>query len=175
MTNSGMLAAVATAAGVTAAEPITVDAAFMAQHFPETARALRAEGAEAERTRMLGIEKVALPGHEAIIAAHKADGSKTPADAAMAIIAAENATRGKMLAALDADEKLMKGLRSEPANGLEPARNSTEGLSGEALWKAEFAKDPALAKEFSSEAAYCSYRKMQDSGRVKIMGEKRAA
>ena len=84
MKNSGMLAAVASAAGLAAAADFTVTAAFVAEHFPDVAATLRKEGADADReanaaslrkeggdaehARLAGIDKAALPGHEAIIA-----------------------------------------------------------------------------------------------------------
>lgn len=172
MQNGGMLAAVAAAAGFASSENITVDAAFVKQHFPAVAASLssegKAEGQKAEHDRLAAIDKLAMPGNEAIIAAHKADMSKTAADAAIAIVEAEKDARSKQLAALKTDDEQVK-VRSEPANPAAGAsKPSTEGLSGEALHKAEWAGNPDLAREFSSEAAYLSFRKMQSEGRVKI-------
>lgn len=63
-----------------------------------------------------------MPGHEAIITAHKADATKTPADAAMAVIAAENAARAGKIQHLEADEKKLAGLSAAPtASGDTPA------------------------------------------------------
>jgi capsid assembly protease len=67
--------------------------------------AARGEGATAERARILGIEAAALPGHEALVATLKADGTISAGDAAIAIMAAENAKRGTVLAQLQADGK----------------------------------------------------------------------
>lgn len=174
MSNSaGMMAAVAAAAGIgeDKAKDITIDAAFVAANFPAVAAEISKQGADAERSRILGIEAAALPGHEAVIAAHKADGSKSPADAAMAIIAAEKASRGKQLAALDEDEKKVRGLRSEPANGTEPApkKEAHAGLHGKALWQAEFAGSAELQAEFTSEAAYLAVRAAEDRGAIKVL------
>jgi len=119
---NGMLAAVMAAAGVVAgdgADPdkIEVNAAFVAQHLPDTASALRAEGAAAERERIAGIEKALIPGHEDIISAMKADATKTPGDAAMAVIAAENSAVAGRKDALNADEDKLKGLASTATGG----------------------------------------------------------
>ena len=75
---------------------------ILATH-PEIAEAFRAEGATAERERIAGIEAQAMPGHETLIAALKADGKSTAADAAMQILAAEKAKLGAMASRLAAD------------------------------------------------------------------------
>ena len=118
---SGMLAAVAEAAGV-GDKPTEITADFIRQHFPAVAGALQNDGAAAERERIRGIEAAAMPGHEAIITAHKADPSKTAADAALAVIAAENSARTGKLKQLDADEAAVAGLASaSTATGDAPA------------------------------------------------------
>ncbi len=128
MSKDGMLAAIALAAGPanTPDEKIEVTPETLAAHFPSVARALRDEGALAERQRIAGIEQAALPGHEAIIAAHKADGSKTPADAAFAIIQAEKAQATARGASLDEDETKLKGLKSsltdQPGSGADQSQ-----------------------------------------------------
>lgn len=177
MSTNGMMAAIAQAAGVAEEKQaeFVLDAKALKAGFPALAAELRAEGANLERERILYIERAALPGHDKIVAEHKADPTKSPADCAMAIIAAERETRGKQLAALDADEAKLKGLRSEPANGNDTPKAPVAALEGEAKWKAEWAADPKLHDQFSGENAYLSLRKMEDEGRVKVFGKTRAA
>jgi capsid assembly protease len=125
MLKTGMLAAVAMAAGLGAeqANSFVLSAETLAQHFPDLAAAVKqqgfadgkAEGAKAERERITGIEAASMPGHEAIIAAHKADASKTPADAAMAVITAEKAVMGTRKSSLQADEEKLAGLKAAAA------------------------------------------------------------
>lgn len=118
MAKSGMMAAVALAAGVDeeTAKTMKIDASFIRQYFSEVATELVNEGHKAgvtaEQQRIAGIEAAAMPGHEEIIKAHKADASKTPADAALAVITAENARLAAMKGGLDSDEKKLKGLKS---------------------------------------------------------------
>ena len=115
MNKSGMMAAVAAAAGLgDTPEKIDVTSELIAQHFPAVATSLREEGAKAEFDRIQSIEKAAMPGHEKLIEACKADRSKTGADAAMAVIAAENSSRTSALGKLAEDEKGLKGLRNAP-------------------------------------------------------------
>lgn len=75
---------------------------ILADH-PDLADAFRAEGATAERERILGIEAQAMPGHEQLIATLKADGKTTPAEAAMQILSAERGKLGNMASRLSAD------------------------------------------------------------------------
>lgn len=68
-------------------------AAKFAAENPEAAALLRAEGqsvgAASERDRISGVRAAVLPGHEKLIEALAFDGKTTPAEAAMAVIAAE--------------------------------------------------------------------------------------
>ena len=114
MSKNGLLAAVALAAGLDdeKAKTITVDAAFIKQNFAAVAAQLANEGADAEVARISAIDAAAMPGHEAIITAHKADRTKTAGDAALAINAAERASMAAMKASLKADEAGLKGLKS---------------------------------------------------------------
>ena len=125
MTTSGMMAAVAAAAGIGEDQvpSLTIDAAFISAHFADAAAALRAEGAEAEHKRLAGIEAASMPGHDAIIAAHKADRSKTPADAALAVIAAEKAVLASAKSSLETDEQRLAGLTAAAS----PADSSGAG------------------------------------------------
>lgn len=134
--------------------------------------AAKVEGAKMEAKRIADLDAVALPGFDTIVAAHKADVTKTPADLAMAI----NAEQKKQITAagdgLKADEEKMKGLRSEfkPANGQPSKAKPGEGLEGEAKWKAEYAASADLQAEFKNfggEAAYIASMKAQADGRVR--------
>lgn len=169
MSKTGMMAAVAAAAGVAENEPITITAELLKQHFPAVASQLAKEGADAERSRIAAIESASLPGHDAIVAAHKADPSKTAGDMALAIVAAEKETRKAMIAALDADEVKLKGLRSEPANGIAAATSENAGLTGEALWKSEYSVSSGLQAEFPSEADYSAFKKAEARGGIRIL------
>ncbi len=63
--------------------------------YPALCAQLIAEGAASERARIVAVEAQSLPGHEALVAALKADGKTTAGEAAMQILAAE---RGKLSA-----------------------------------------------------------------------------
>jgi len=173
-----MMAAVAAAAGLTdvAETEIKVDAAFLSAHYPDLVAGFRAEGAEAERSRIAAIDDAALPGHEALVAAYKADTSKSAGDLALAIVAAEKASRAQMLASLDADEAKMKGLRPEPANGAaaETPQEQKPALSGEALWNTEYATSQDLQAEFGSEDHYLAFKRADARGGIRVMTKRNA-
>lgn len=63
----------------------------------------RVEGATAERDRIQAVEKVALPGHDALIAQLKFDGKTSGPEAAAQVVVAENELRGKELAKMRND------------------------------------------------------------------------
>lgn len=109
-TLEGAIARVRQLAAGAAANPTTLKAegeimdreSILAAH-PELAEAFRAEGATAERARILGVESQAMPGHEALVATLKADGKTTPAEAAVQILAAERSKLGTMATNLAKD------------------------------------------------------------------------
>lgn len=178
MSNQGMMAAVAMAAGLneTEAATVTVDAAFLASHFADLVAGFKAEGAKAERERIAAIDEVAMAGHEDLVAKAKAEGHSA-ADLALAIVAAQKASLASMLVSLDADESKVKGLRPEPANGAnaEPAQDIKPTLAGEALWKSEYASSAELQAEFGSEDHYLAFKRADARGGIRVMSKRTAS
>lgn len=177
MRNQGMMAAVALAAGLNevAAADIAVDAAFLSTHFPDLVSGFKTEGATAERERIAAIDAAALPGHEALVAKAKAEGM-TAGDFALAVVAAERSARASMAASLDTDEATLKGLRSEPANGVATKTPQDQpALTGEALWKSEFAASQKLQGEFASEEGYLAFKRAEARGGIKVMSPRTAS
>jgi hypothetical protein len=159
-----------------AAEKETLTLASFKANYPDIAKAHAEESATAERTRILGIEKNALPGHAELINTMKADPTKTPADAAMAVLQAEKASRGAQLTGLENDEGKVRNLRSEStANDAVPtASQGSEAPEGEAKWKADYAASQKLRAEFPTEADYIGFKGAQARGGVKIFAPKAA-
>ena len=126
----------------------------------------RAEGATAERARILGIEAVAMVGHEQLVADMKADGVTTPEQAAMRLIHAEKAKGAARLMALKDVEYVARDVRSAPTSTVAPDRavaNTPEG------WTAEHAASSELQAEFSSAEAYVAYKRGLASGNIRIL------
>lgn len=69
-------------------DPKELAAKFVAENA-EAAAILRAEGAEAERTRIHAVREQSMPGHEALIEALAFDGKTTGPEAAVQVLAAE--------------------------------------------------------------------------------------
>ena len=125
------------------------------------------EGATAERARILGIETIAVAGHDALVAEMKADGKTSPADAAMRILAAEKVTRGKNLQAIkDVETEGSKVPAVASAQGTQDPPKSAKATTPE-QWKAEYAADPKLQAEFTAAEPYAAYMQAETSGKVR--------
>lgn len=127
------------AAGVAAtqttlkAEGETMDRESILAAHPELAEAFRAEGATAERARILGVEAQTMPGHEALVATLKADGRTSPEQAAMQILTAERTKLGAMAGKLSEDAPKPVIHASAPSDAAAaPAKNSREALHAKA-------------------------------------------
>lgn len=135
----------------------------------DIASAARLEGAAAERTRILGIEANALPGHEQLVAEMKADPNVSPDQAAGRILGAERALRGNAAQAIRDVETHTGSVRAAPAAAHTPA---VEAATTPDAWKAEYAKSTELQAEFGSAEAYVAFRQGIASGTVRILRTK---
>lgn len=140
---------------------------------PEDEEDKVAKAVTAERNRILAIAAAAFPGQDKLCA-RLIDSGASVGDAAIAFNADHKAKGAKIMASLDADETSVKGLRSEPANGSQPQNSPLAGLSGEALWKAEFQGSADLRAEFGSEMSYLAFKRAEANGRVRILNKKSA-
>lgn len=149
------------AAAALTAEIVARDHGAIAQHF-------RAEGAAAERARILGVEAQALPGHEALVAELKADGKTTPEMAAVAILAAEKKTGQRVLAGLQAD-----GTVAAPAPAaVDPAKTpaADASLPLETRAKNAWAASAEIQAEFGgSFERYHAYLKASEGGKIRTL------
>ena len=128
--------------------------------------AARADGAKAERERLAGIESAALPGHDALVAACKADPTCTPGDAALRINAAERAKISAAGAAIQNVEATTRQISAaptaQPDGGKPPVVQNADG------WKAEWASSAKLQSEHASADAYANWMQGVADGRVRI-------
>lgn len=126
--------------------------------------AIATEAREAERARILGIEEVAIAGHEDLVAAAKA-GDTTPEQLAVQIVKASKAAGKDHLAArADAD----RAIGDIPAAPPPAAAAADETAPIEDRAKAEWAADAKIRSEFTNEAAYVAFRKAEDRGATRI-------
>jgi signal peptide peptidase SppA len=158
----------------------SITAPYVAEHFPQVAEALRAEGrakgvedgrqegAKAERERISGLEEVAVPGHEKLLADAKADGRTTGPQLAVAIIKAEKAKGTGYLEALAADSQSVPQVELSSGGG---SGKSSTSSSTEDRAKADWDKDGGLRAEFGDDfAAFLTYRKREAAGLEKKRG-----
>lgn len=115
-------------ATTTPAEGEIMDRESILASHPEIAAAFRAEGAAAERERILGIEALSMPGNEELIATFKADGTTTPGDAALKIVAADKVRLTNISNKLAADAPAPVNHATAPAD-----RPASEGNTRQAL------------------------------------------
>lgn len=108
--------------------------AYLDAHHPELVAAIKAEGrtegvtagATAERERIAGIEALAAPGTEPLIAAAKADPTATKESTAVKIIEAQKAQGGQRLAAIAGDAAVMTPPGPGANAGVEAAKTPAE-------------------------------------------------
>ncbi|WP_439363088.1 hypothetical protein ACNJYD_19870 [Bradyrhizobium sp. DASA03005] len=101
-------------AATTAAAPATT-VADLAAAYPDLCTQLRAEGATAERNRILAIEAAALPGHESLVESMKADPTVTADMAAGRLLNAEKQLRAGQLQAIKDVEGATGKVAAAPA------------------------------------------------------------
>lgn len=105
-----------------------------------------AAGAEAERERIRGVEKIAVPGHEALINELKFDGKTTGPEAAVKVLEAEAALRKTKQESFVADAP--KPAAPVPAPAKEDPDAELEKLPLEERAKAKWDRSPELRDEF---------------------------
>lgn len=133
----------------------------------------RKEGADAERARIEAIDKMTLPGHEALAAECKADPECSAEQAAVKITQAEMKARteGKNPAHLDklAADEAQAGQAPAPASTDQPTGPSADAPLEERL-KAEWAKDADLRAEFGDNFDQClAYHQANEAGRARVL------
>ncbi len=134
----------------------------------------RAAGAADERNRILQIEAAALPGHDALVARLKADGSVSAGDAALQILAAERQAQATAAAAHQADAPAPVALVPAASVQLSAAERQAQESQAAAAGpvedraKAQWESNADLRKEFSSLSAYTAYLNATESGQSRV-------
>jgi len=129
----------------------------------------RAEGATAERERILSVEAQALPGHDDLVAELKADGKTTGPEAAVQILAAEKAANHGVARAMEsgANQPVPAAEGGNGGNPVDPDAPIDERA------KAEWSADKDLRAEFGGKFdSYLAWKKSDESGRSKVLGKK---
>lgn len=140
--------------------------------YPELAAQLVAEGASAERQRIADVEAQAIPGHDALVIALKADGTTTGAEAAIQILAAERTKLAAIATRLQTDSPPLIRHAHAPS---ETSPGSDANLPLEARCTQAWQDDATLHAEFSSLDAYIAFERASASKRARIFGHNSAA
>jgi hypothetical protein len=131
------------------------------------ADALRAEGAVAERGRLIAIDGLTLPGFEAEAQKAKADGTRPEAFALATVAALKASKRLDAVDALRAGAATVPPLDPAPSDPAAAAPAPAPALAGEAKWKADYAASADLQAEFRDEAAFVAYQRATTAGLVR--------
>ncbi|RWC47963.1 MAG: S49 family peptidase [Mesorhizobium sp.] len=150
-----------TASTASASSALTLEA--LRASNPELVASIEAgardQATSSERERLAGIEANLVPGQEALIAAHKADASMTPAASAQAVLAALKAKGTDALKGLQALDKAAEGVASRPSTAGDAGAGAAAAATTPDGWKAEWEASDKLKAEFPSSESYVATRK----------------
>lgn len=122
------------------------------------------EAVAAERARIAAIDEIAVPGHDALVAAAKADG-RSADQLARDILKAEKAAGGDILSGLRAADAAI-AVPPVPAAPAAQAASGTPEEQAEAAWD----KDAALRAEFANDkAAYLAFARAAAKGLARVL------
>lgn len=130
--------------------------------------AFRAEGAKAERERLLALDEVAVAGHEDLLAKAKADPNMTAEKLALEIVKAEKAKGGDYL------NGLKKAANSMPQvqPSTKPVAKVNKGATPEERAKNEWNSNPEVRAEFDGDKdAFVAYCVAREKGQIKIQNK----
>lgn len=127
-----------------------------------------AAGAEAERERIRGVEKIAIPGHEALISELKYDGKTTGPEAAVKVLEAETVLRKTKQESFVADAPQPAKPAEAPADRKPDPAAEEEKLPVEERCKLRWDRNPELREEFKMGGfkAYLAYEKNKQNVRI---------
>jgi signal peptide peptidase SppA len=159
----------------TKGNPMAITREQLAAEAPDLLSQLQAEGAAAERARIQAVESALIPGHESLIASMKFDGKTSGGDAALAVNAAERELRHKAMAQLGNDAPQPVEQKPTPPVEQQPtAAKEDTSLPIEERCKAAWDGDAGIRAEFGTLAAYTAFRRADEAGRVRQLGQRAA-
>lgn len=152
---------------------------ILASH-PEIAESFRAEGriqgAENERKRIQAVEEQNMPGHEALIAELKFDGTTSGPEAAVKVLAAEKQKNSNYLQNLKNDAPKPAPVSEAPAvTTSDKPKAAVEDESDEetkARCEENWKNVPSLREEFINVDGYIAFEKANKKGLVRIKSDR---
>lgn len=130
----------------------------------EQIAAYRAEGAKAERERLLALDDMIVAGHEDLLAKAKLDPEMTAEKLAVEIIKAEKAKGNDYLAGLKKAEETLPNVT--------PSAKATTavGATPEERAENEWNNNPDVRTEFGGDkAAFFAFRIAQENEQIKVL------
>lgn len=126
-----------------------------------------AAGAETERERIRGVEKIAIPGHEALINTMKYDGKTTGPEAAVKVLEAETALRKTKAETFVADAPAPAKAAPVTDEAAKAAAQEAD-LPVEERAKLQWDRSPELRQDFKMGgfAAYLAWEKNKQNVRI---------
>jgi signal peptide peptidase SppA len=157
-------------------EEDTMDLKELKEKHPELAKALIDEGfaagSAAERERIQSVEAQVLPGHEDLIKGLKFDGKTTGPQAAVAVLAAEKAKKGKALENLRADAPAPAPAAASETGDPDAGRQGADATAPlEERCKQAWDRDAKLRAEFTNYESFLAFERANAAGQVKVLGK----
>ena len=147
---------------------VPMDIKEIQDKHPELYAELLKAGKDTEMQRIKDVKAQSLPGHEALIEQFVLDGKTTGAEAATAIIKAENELQAKAMS------ELAKNKTVDGANPPDPKLKEDQidlNTPIETRAKAEWDKSKEIRAEFFDKfEIYLSFRKNEEAGNTKLLG-----
>lgn len=153
--------------GAPAAQQPEITREYLATNHADIVCAIQAEAATAERTRVLGVQGAAIPGHDKLVAQLIDEGVSIEA-ASLRILQAEKASMQGRADAMRADAPAPVAHATAPAD--EDA-GADDDLPVEERAKADWDKSKSLRAEFGTLGAYTAYLKATANGRARVLGK----
>lgn len=130
----------------------------------EQIAAYRAEGAKAERERLLALDDMIVAGHEDLLAKAKLDPEMTAEKLAVEIIKAEKAKGNDYLAGLKKAEETL------PTVNPSAKATTAVGATPEERAENEWNNNPDVRTEFGGDkAAFFAFRIAQENEQIKVL------
>ncbi len=146
---------------------ITAD--FLSRERPELYKAIKDEGANAERERLAAIENISLAGHEDLTAAAKKDPNMTAEKLAIQIIAAEKTKGLEYVSSLREASKKMPDISPSVADLSEKI---TQGATVEERAESEWKNNAKTRTEFGGDKeAFMAFYCANEKGLIKLQSK----
>lgn len=143
---------------------------FLSRERPELYKAIKDEGAKAERERLAAIDKISMAGHEDLITAAKNNPEMTAEKLAVQIIAAEKAKGSEYISSLREAAKTMPDI--SPSATIMSEQLNSQGATPEERAENEWKANGKIRAEFGGDKeAFMAFYTANEKGLVKLQNK----